>query len=500
MGYYFISIGGSGAKVMESLTHLCVAGLLPNKEKQEKLYVMAIDPDIGNGNLKRSSAALNNFDQFQDLAVGTDTPLFKTEVELANPFIWNPTEHDKKLDDVMSYQAYKGTPIGDLYEALYTRDERDTFLNEGFRGRPSIGAAVMAKKVALESGNQWMEVESAPWDKFSRLIHQDAKNGQTAKIFLAGSVFGGTGAAGMPTIARLLRHSFGNYYDEGKVMIGGALILPYFSFSPSPADQASQGLFASSENFLTNTKAALKYYAVKDKVYHSMYFIGDDVLSPIKNFSVGASTQNNDAHIVDFYGAMAAIDFFCSTMENRKEYSYISRSAENVFGWSDIPDIRMEDQSLVNVKERFTQFTRFIFAYTHLVKPVLGDLVSGKESSYKYPWFIDYLSDININDVAIKNFDEYTECFARWLQQIETSENNRSIEFIRRNFFEADPASIDPDQFASCAYDDNSGVTIHELWYRLAERPCQDRENTKGFGRFLRVLYDCCAKEEGGTK
>ena len=37
MGYYFISIGGSGAKVMESLTHLCAAGLLPNFEKRERL-------------------------------------------------------------------------------------------------------------------------------------------------------------------------------------------------------------------------------------------------------------------------------------------------------------------------------------------------------------------------------------------------------------------------------------------------------------------------------
>ena len=40
MGYYFISIGGSGARVLESLTHLCVAGLLPNKEKQGHLYTM----------------------------------------------------------------------------------------------------------------------------------------------------------------------------------------------------------------------------------------------------------------------------------------------------------------------------------------------------------------------------------------------------------------------------------------------------------------------------
>lgn len=496
MGYYFIAIGGSGAKVMESLTHLCVAGLLPNKEKQEKLYVMAIDPDIGNGNLKRSSAALHNFEQFQDAEVGMGTPLFKTGVELANPFIWNPTEHDKKLDDIMSYQVHKGTPLGSLYEVLYTREERNTFLNEGFRGRPSIGAAVLAKRVALKEQGEWA-ADSAPWDKFSHLVQQDAKSGQAAKIFLASSVFGGTGAAGMPTIARLLRNTFGNYYEEGKVMIGGVLILPYFSFAPELSDTEGRDmLFASSENFLTNTKAALKYYALKENIYHSMYFIGDDILSPVKKFSIGASTQNNDAHIVDLYGALAAIDFFQSTRENAKRYSYIAHGEENVFRWADLPAIRMDGEVQVRIKERLVQFTRFVFAYVHIVKPVLADLASGKLAAYKYPWFADYLSDVNMDDPEIKNFNEYAESFVRWLHQLESTENHRGVELIHPNSFGADPARIDPEMFASCSYDENSDLTIHELWYRLAERPCRDKENARGFGRFLRVLYDCCAKEE----
>ena len=120
MGYYFISIGGSGAKVMESLTHLCNAGVMPNREK---LNVLAIDPDVGNGNLERTSAALNNYDVFQNLEVGNDTPLFKTKVSLIKPFPWNPTEHDKNLDDLMGYQTCSGTPLGILYEVLYSRRE-----------------------------------------------------------------------------------------------------------------------------------------------------------------------------------------------------------------------------------------------------------------------------------------------------------------------------------------------------------------------------------------
>lgn len=494
MGYYFIAIGGSGAKVMESLTHLSAAGMLPNKVRQSKLHVLAVDPDIGNGNLKRSSAALNNLATFQGVELGADTPLFKTEVELLRPFPWSPTEHDKRLDDILAYQIHKDQPLGDLYETLYTRAERGTFLNEGFRGRPSIGAAVLAQKAALFSNKGWEDRAEAPWNKFARLVKRDAGSGEVAKIFLAGSVFGGTGAAGMPTVARLLRQEFQDFCAEGKVVIGGALILPYFSFTPQKTDDGQ--IFASSENFLTNTKAALKYYAQeykKERVYDAMYFIGDNVLSPVQKFSVGAASQQNDAHIVDFYGAMAALDFFATKAEHYKPCAFITHKDENVFHWTDFPDIAGDDGKDIHFKERFAQFVRFVFAYVHLVKPVLQDLASGKEKAYKYPWYYDYLQDVDVDTAEVKNFEEYAESFVRWLDQLETSENNRSVEFVQQNAFSAGPARVTSALYAQCIYGEESDVTMHEVFARLAEHPAKDADGAEGFGRFLRALYDCCA-------
>ena len=60
MSYYFIAIGGSGAKVLESLTHLSAAGAFPD---EESLYVMNIDPDVGNGNLARSTKSLQCYEK-----------------------------------------------------------------------------------------------------------------------------------------------------------------------------------------------------------------------------------------------------------------------------------------------------------------------------------------------------------------------------------------------------------------------------------------------------
>ena len=487
MSYYFISIGGSGAKVMESLTHLCLAGMFPT---DERLYVMAIDPDTGNGNLARSSRALHCYNSFQNIEPGKEIAAFKNKVELAEPFVWNPTEHDKCLDDVMSYQAYKNTPIGDLYEVLYTKKERTTLLNEGFRGHPSIGAAVMAKKV-IANKNQ----DEKPWTHFKELVNQDAKNGSVAKIFLAGSVFGGTGAAGMPTIAKLLKSIFKDSSETQNVVVGGALILPYFSFSAVKSSLNGE-LFASSENFLTNTQAALKYYAAKNKeeeIYDSMYFIGDNILKPVENFSIGSSSQENDAHIVDFYAALAAIDFYQS--KKMKKCAYISHTEDSKIKWTDFPDLQVSEfgkEITVGTKDRFGQFTRFIFAYAHLVKPILHDLVAEKIPAYQYPWFIDYLQDIDVDTLEVKNFEEYVECYIHWIKQIE--KQAREICLVNPNVIkDVEPAVIDPDLFAQCIGNEDSKVSINELWTRLCE-DTKESNTATGFGRFLRVLYICCEK------
>ncbi len=462
MSYYFVSIGGTGAKVMESLTHLCIAGLLPERER---LYITAIDPDIGNGNLERTSTALNNFAVFQNFSVGNDTPLFKNKISIVRPFPWNPSGHDKTLDDMLEFH-HQSRGVAKLYEALYTRRERATTLNEGFRGHPSIGAAVLAKN--FDDGTQWTTLTAQ--------IEKSVGEGDSVKIFLAGSVFGGTGAAGLPTVARLLRNNLADYAD--KISIGGVLILPYFSFTPT--DVADE-LFARSENFLPNTKAALKYYAERENLFDATYFVGDSVLTPVSEFSVGSANQRNEAHIVELYAALAAIDFFARPITAPKVFKYICRHERDKFSWNDLPTSR----------ETFVQFARFMFAYVHLIKPVLNDLVSGDARAYKYPWFVDMLGGVNVTAPDVVNFTFYAEAFAAWLKQLETL-NGREVFLIDPALFEANPAKLTDKKLFAALDGTKSKVTLHEVWYRLTE-PFKFDSTVTGFGKFLRRLYDCCA-------
>ena len=463
MSYYFVSIGGTGAKVMESLTHLCIAGLLP---ENERLFIAAIDPDVGNGNLERTATALNNFAVFQNFSVGNDTPLFKNKISIVRPFPWNPTGHDKTLDDLIEFHHHSGTPVGKLYEVLYTRRERATTLNEGFRGHPSIGAAVLAKKFD----------DATNWTTLTAQIEKTIGEGDAVKIFLAGSVFGGTGAAGLPTVARLLRNNLSDYAD--RISIGGVLILPYFSFTPTPHFDE---LFARSENFLPGTKAALKYYADKENLFDATYFVGDSVMTPVGEFSVGSANQRNEAHIVELYAALAAADFYSRPLKAPKIFKYICRHERDKFSWNDFPASG----------ERFVQFARFIFAYAHLIKPVLNDLIAGNAKAYKYPWFVDFLDDVDLNAPDVVNFNFYAEAFAAWLKQIETL-NGREVFLINPAMFEANPARLVDKKLFAAIDGNKSKLTIHEVWYRLTE-PFKFDSTVKGFGKFLRRLYDACA-------
>ncbi len=461
MSYYFVSIGGTGAKVMEALTHVCVAGLLP---ENERLYIAAIDPDVGNGNLERTSTALNNFAVFQNFSVGNDTPLFKNKISIVRPFPWNPTGHDKTLDDLVEFH-HQGN-AAKLYEALYTRRERSTTLNEGFRGHPSIGAAVLAKNFD----------DATKWTTLTAQIEKIIGEGENVKIFLAGSVFGGTGAAGLPTVARLLRNNLSDYAD--RISIGGVLILPYFSFTP---DDVKNELFARSENFLPNTKAALKYYSERENLFDATYFVGDSVMTPVGEFSVGSANQRNEAHVVELYAALAAADFFSRPIHAQKIFKYICHGERDRFTWRDFPASN----------ERFVQFARFIFAYVHLIKPVLNDLGSGSAKAYKFPWFVDMLDGVDVTAPDVVNFNFYAETFAAWLKQIETL-NGREVFLIDTAMFEANPARLVDKKLFAAMDGTQSKLTLHEIWYRLTE-PFKADSTVRGFGRFLRRLYDCCA-------
>lgn len=490
---YFIAIGGSGSKVLESLTHLCAMGIMPGSENDE-ISSLVIDPDDGNGNLNRAKGVYDAYQRLQQVDFGTDTNLIKTKIssdQLPNYFV-NPVDnYSKYLDKAMDVDKYHpNDPLRQLYEMLYTEEERLEDLHVGFRGHPAIGAAIIARNLQSSLGS------NPAWAEFISKLRSQAKQGGV-KIFLVGSIFGGTGAAGVPNIAKRLKDELEDVWDH--VTLGGGLVLPYFYCMPTNEERAESGMCVTSNEFMANTQAALNYYYLKmqtEQMYHSLYLVGyEDCSKPIGNFSVGADKQKNDAHVVDLYTAMAAMDFYGRDAKVVREHPrcyYTSYSGTHIT-WNDLPS---PSNNKADDQRKIEQFIRFALSYQHFIRFNLKGLKEGSLKAYAFAWYKNFSNsssnDFNLSDDGYVNFNRYIDYFLEWARQL--SKGNGSL--IDQSVFigkESD-ISVNVDAFSTCiggevGYDLN---TIHN-------RICKDRFNRvqnggTGFGKLMRVLYESCAK------
>ena len=364
MSIYIISIGGTGAKCVEAIAQLAAIGLF----KKEPIKVLFVDADETNGNLDRARNSLSLYKKCYDLiAKGErqECPWMKTPIESFD--LWSPFGQqnlNKQLKTFFNYNTIKQNQpdLANLFDVLYTKEEREADLDVGFRGRPAIGSAVMSQ-VDLE------RLDQEPWGTLIKQIQGDTSSGRIPKVFLCGSIFGGTGASGLPTIARLIDNKLKKINVRERVKIGCLFVLPYFSFSPTPGEDPD-GVYARSDQFLLNTEAALRYYVTQgQKVFDKVYLLGNQNFSQVKCFSIGKDSQRNEPHFLELYAALAARQFLLGSQDEKWAVELISRDNVGQLTWNDVP-------AQGEVKPEMVNATRF--AYTWLAE-IAPELAQAKE-------------------------------------------------------------------------------------------------------------------------
>ena len=490
MGYYAIGIGGTGAKCLESLMHLAAAGMMPDNND---LYMLFVDPDEANGSLARAVATLNHYKKFRTEPRLAQPRLLQTEIISAKSPVWTPFNKDNPNPSLKDFVRYndlraKKHPAADLFEVLYSQKEREAKLDKGFRGHPSIGASVMAQTVKLGADD--------PWLTFRMLVAKDTD----AKVFLAGSIFGGTGASGFPTIAELVKDEFKNK----KVQVGGALILPYFTFD----DTKDNELKAKAEHFLMNTQAALEYYHLWNKklIYDAIYLFGDESQIKVNN-ALGGENQENAPHFIELYAALAAIDFFGKNFGPNQvsQYFRIDRDSKQL-QWTDLPD----NNNGSEIRSKIEHLARFAFAYLSIYQPMLNNNIRGNGSSYRAPWYIDFFerNGISLNDDTITRLEEvqsYCEDFLLWLASVQNSAGDQQVGLVK---YDAYTQKSDQNRLALRPVDSfdlkkfgnlissNTAETLRPV-NRLWENMCLAKGKSDGtgdIGRFLSALYRNCGR------
>ena len=403
---FIFGIGGTGSRVIRSLTMLLAAGA--EIKNCERVVPIIIDPDAQNGDMNRTVELLKTYKRIQKHLGLRDKGFFKTDIStlsnIANDtdgvvqdtFVYDFGGINQRFRDYIQYHSLSpGTKS--VVDLLFTNDNLESPLTIGFRGSPNVGSVVLNKIVD------------------SPEIQYFAKNFQKGdRIFFISSIFGGTGAAGFPLLLKNLKDQNAPLANAGYIqdaITGAITVLPYFAL------QAEDGSVIDSNTFITKTRAALSYYEHHLKGLEALYYIADTPDAPYQN-QPGGSSQQNKAHLVELLSAMAVLDFMdynagdFSSGTLYHEYGFTEDTREVQFG-------HLAPESKEKIAESLSRFLYFAKYFNSLLK-------EDKDSPYYKNLELQNLLG---KDSLFKDLDKIINSqefgFLNWLREL--SSNQRSF-------------------------------------------------------------------------
>lgn len=337
-------VGGTGARVAEVAAHLCAMNLVGEQD----ITFIVVDKDATCGGTDQarkvitSVANLASTDGATGLKrstvvdPGATKQFCKSNLHIEN---WDFTEAlaqvaPQDVDGAASLEQSLSSTRTDavLFDAFYSDAEQQRDTSEGFYGHPSIGAAIF--KYMVKNGG---------WDNAARSYENDiaypvksylsANPNETAKVFVIGSIFGGTGASIFSNLATHIRNSASDNMKD-KIFISGVLLLPYFTIA------ARNGALINPTEFYEKSRVALNQYAsdpylIKNDTnpqgtFDSLYVCGQEPLHTTSEvYDEGGAGQVNHFNFVDLAAAKAMTEFFAAntvdelrTITSGKIYEY----------------------------------------------------------------------------------------------------------------------------------------------------------------------------------
>ena len=289
---YVFGIGGTGSRVLKSLTMLLASGV---KIDADKIVPIIIDPDHAAADLTRTVEMMRTYNSIRSQLTfdsASENKFFGTEFDLSIvPGVVMPLDNtqDVKFDEYIGYSELDKANKA-FASMLFSQHNLNANMNVGFKGNPNIGSVVL---------NQYQHSK----------IFQDiiASFEQGDRIFVISSIFGGTGASGFPLLVKNLRAVSNELSGNGNVKdapIGAITVLPYFAVKPEDASKSE----IDSSTFIAKAKAALTYYDKNVTEPNVLYYVADRVSNQYENVD-GGTGQQNDAHIVELISALSIVDF-----------------------------------------------------------------------------------------------------------------------------------------------------------------------------------------------
>lgn len=393
---FVFGIGGTGARVLKSLTMLLSAGV---KTGVSEIIPIVIDKDETNGDMVKTKRMIETYISTREKFCSADNKFFSTKMSLLGDNLCLPlNDKKKKFSDYINIDQLQDKDRA-MVEALFSKKALDMETTEGFRGIPSIGSIVL---------NQFEQSEI--FQTFANQFNSGDK------IFIISSIFGGTGASGFPLLVKTLRgkSSLSNWDLVNKAPIGAISVLPYFVVG-DPNEEGKVNV--DSDTFSAKAKAALAYYAATlDGQIDEMYYAADKKVSTFE-YSAGGSKQTNYAHFVELVSALSIIDFANKDMQaagdntEYNEFGIISpqqNSSKIIF-----QDLHKDTRKII--ANPLIQF----YAFKQYMKLVFEKEYSHQPWAHNFPSQKDYNFDKEFKQSeAMQGLLECLDNFDNWMIEL----------------------------------------------------------------------------------
>lgn len=453
---YLIAIGGTGARCLEAVVYLAAAGLF-----KEELHVLIIDPDQNNGNSSKTRQIMTGYHALHLAKQPTkprrtrriagpldllDPTLFQASINrqtggnAQQTVFWhNPNSSpERRFKAVIDFQAQE-PEFKDFLKLFYEDNDLEMTLDVGYRGRTNVGS--VALKQDLEGT---AELKDSGLNEFLINLDSDLKTAD-AKIFVMGSVFGGTGAAGLPTIPSLIDRLPKAVIAENsrkKIRYGCAMMSPYFSFPQRNSEEQNMGPGTDSSRHAVATQAALIHYAHVPPGYQHVYFVGAPA-RPQTNSSneVGGQRQLNSPHYAEIVAALSAWDFFqkdqikldVTELHFADTIRTLNQTQQDLdVRWDTLPvdpdrAIRREE-----IRRSVVVFATFAYFFKNFLYQGFVNRFEYKETT----WYRNNFGELTLDNqgTQLRHLYDFSCAYLQWLDQVGKSGSQATSHLFNWNY------------------------------------------------------------------
>lgn len=413
---FVIAFGGTGVRCAEALTYLCAS-----RSIREPVHVLLVDPDASNGNVDLAHAQLQRYYALQG-QVNPDAAgraFFSTPLnpgEGPESFLWEYPNQHQQFSTLIDYGTQHPSHQ-QLLQLLYDQDDLDLSFEKGYIGRAHIGSLDLLRTLrrALEKAATEKDGEEAssadPLRIFFRALRASAQAKGDTNLLVYGSVFGGTGASGLPTVPPLIQQVLPKLHD--RIRIGCVQMAPYFSFPEGQSRDPDSALHPLA------TQAALYHYAFASSGYHRIYLVGapDRVETSTEN-RPGGIDQRNQAHYAELGAALAGAHFFQTPPDGAQTAEVFATGTREAV-WNALPHVRETD-----ARRNLVAFATFCMLHTHFL---YDDLRLAKHLGAKWTYDLAGATGraLGGQEPELEQLRDFARRFLQWADQVQATADER---------------------------------------------------------------------------